>query len=176
MLFIGFYCTHKYRVPKRRYADFHCFYTSGKRLLNHEDIYVIRDETIAEFRYTPIFAVLMSGLALMSEDNADSVWFIINFCLLILSFALLKKLIVQERLDFKTNLIIYGLTTAGMIRLIIHNFDSGQSNILMFFSIIAGLYYIFKKRGWAGGALLAFSVMIKYTPLLFIPYFIVRKK
>lgn len=175
-LFFGFYYAHKHRALKRNYADFHCFYTTGKRVIEGENIYIIRDKTTAEFRYAPIFAVLMSGFALMDEGSADSIWFIINFCLLILSFALFKKLIIKGELDFKARLFIYGLTIAGVSRFITHNLDSGQSNILMLSGIIAGLYYISQKREGRGAAFLAFSVMIKYTPLVFIPYFIAKRK
>lgn len=172
---ISFY-SHKLRAPKRRYADFHCFYIAGKRILNQQNLYVIRDKEVAEFRYTPIFAVFMSGLALMDEDNADTVWFIVNFSLLVLSIVLLKKIIVSEELDFRSNLILYISIVLGVIRFILHNFSGGQSNILMMSSIIVGLHYISKKREVLGGAMLAFSVMIKYTPLVFIPFFLIRKR
>lgn len=178
IVFFGSFYAHKLRVPKRRYADFHCFYVAGKRILNHENLYVLdnKDTGVAEFRYAPIFAVLMSGLALLSEDNADTVWYILNFCLLIASFIFLKKLIVPERLGYKSAFVLYTLLILGAIRFILQNFDTGQSNILMLASIIIGLYYISQKRNFLGAAIFAFSVMVKYTPLVFIPYFLLKRK
>lgn len=174
--FIGSFCAHKYRAPKRRYSDFHCFYTAGERLSRGENIYVLRDQEVAEFRYAPLFALLMSAVAVLNEDTADTVWYIINFSLLIISLMLLKKLVIPENLGFKPLLIIYALLLLGIFRFIQYNFDSGQSNILMLFSILLGLYYIMRGKEFLGGFILAFSVMIKYTPLIFIPYFILRRR
>lgn len=176
VVFLGLFISHKYRAPKRNYSDFNCFYTAGKRVLEQKDIYVLRDQETAEFRYAPIFAVLMSGLALMDRDSADTVWFMINFFLLIITFIFLKKLIIKQKLDFKRSFILYALTIVGTFRFILHNFDAGQTNILMLASIIMGLYFIAQKREIVGGAIFAFSIMIKYTPLVFIPYFLVKRK
>jgi len=173
---VASFLSHKYRAPKRNYSDFHCFYTAGKRILNQENIYVIGDQETSEFRYAPIFAVFMSPLALLDEDAADTAWYIINFCLLIISLVYLKKLGVDQSLEFKSKLIIYSLTILGLIRFIFHNFDSGQSNILMMSSMIIGLYYILRKKEVLGAGILAISIMVKYTPLIFIPYFLLRRK
>ena len=97
--FLGSFYAHKQRVHKRGYVDFHCFYTAGERLSKGENIYVLRDQKAAEFRYAPVFALLMSGLAFLNEDNADTLWYIINFCLLILSLMLLKKLVSPRSLQ-----------------------------------------------------------------------------
>lgn len=174
--FAGSFSAHKSRAPKRNYSDFHCFYTAGKRILAQENIYVLRDKEAAEFRYTPLFAVLMSSLALIDEGTADTLWYLLNFSLLILSFTLLGRLIITQELGAKKSLILYALTTLAVARFIFYNLDTGQSNILMMSSIITGLYLVSRKKIIAGGAIFAFSVMVKYTPLIFIPYFILRKK
>ncbi len=174
--FAGSFYAHKHRVPKRGYSDFHCFYTAGERLSRRENIYVVRDSAAAEFRYAPVFALLMSGLAFLSEDNADTAWYITNFLLLIVSLGLLRKLVIPQSLGHKPLFIIYALVLLGTFRFIQHNFDSGQSNILMLFSILLGAHYILRGKELLGGFILAFSVMIKYTPLIFIPYFLLRRK
>ena len=173
---IGSIYGHTLRAPKRGYSDFHCFYVAGKRILNQENIYVIKDKTAAEFRYAPIFAVLMSGLALMEEGKADTLWHIINLYLLVILFILMKKMVTLDKLDYRAGLLLYGLTFLGVMRFILNNLNTGQSNILMMSGIIIGLYYISKKNEVLGGSILAFSMTIKYTPLIFIPYFLLRRK
>jgi len=118
----------------------------------------------------------MSALALLNEDTADTIWYSLNFLMVVLSFALLKKLSIPENIDFKSGLIVYLLTILGSIRLILHNLSGGQTNILMLFSMLLGLYYISKRREAWGACIFALSITIKYTPLIFIPYFILRKK
>lgn len=174
--FLGLFISHKQRAKKRNYSDFHCFYVTGRRVLEHKNIYVLRDQETAEFRYAPAFAVFISGFALLDENSADSLWFMMNFVLLVASLIFLKKLIIQQELNYKNKLIFYGLALFGAFRFILHNFDAGQSNMLMLASIILGLYYIENKREALGGAIFALSVMIKYTPLIFIPYFLLRRK
>lgn len=146
-------------------------------MLAHQDIYVLRDQETAEFRYTPVVALLMSGLALLNQSAADTVWFSLNFILCIIMFVLLKKMLVREAaLSSRETFLLYALGLLGTFRFILHNLDSGQSNILMLASMISGLYYASKKRELLGAAFFAFSIMIKYTPIIFLPYFILRRK
>ena len=172
----GSLSAHKLRALKRNYADFHCYYLAGGRMLHRENIYVPRDTRAAEFRYAPIFGLIMSAFALTNEDTADTLWYLINFCLLIISFLLLKKMVIPETLSFKTGLLLYILLILGTLRLILHNFDSGQVNIIILGSTLGGLYLMRQKREALGSAIFAFSCLIKYTPLIFIPYFIFRRK
>jgi hypothetical protein len=118
----------------------------------------------------------MSGLALMEEGTADTFWYVLNLFLLIILFILMQKMVTLDKLDSKANLFLYGLTILGVIRFILTNLNIGQSNILMLSSMIIGLYYISKKNEVLGGSILAFSMTIKYTPLIFIPYFLLRRK
>ncbi|MFH0935987.1 MAG: glycosyltransferase family 87 protein [Candidatus Omnitrophota bacterium] len=173
---VAYFLNHKYRAPKKNYADFRCFYTAGKRMADGENIYVIRDQQAAEYRYAPVFALFMSALAAADIDTADSLWFIINYLLLVAVFILLKKMVFTERLQLKSSIIFIILVMLGIIRFIFPNFDNGQSNIMMMAAITTGLYLVSKKMEVAGGAILAFSAMIKYTPLIFIPYFFFRRK
>lgn len=173
---LGSFFAHQMRASQRNYSDFHCFYTAGKRILHHENIYVINDKETSEFRYAPIFAVIMSGLALMNERAADTIWYLINFFLVILTFIYLKKLAAVQELDSKSVFILYLVSILGVIRIVFHNLNSGQSNILMLASMVIGLYYTSKKREILGAAIFAFSIMVKYTPLIFIPYFLLRRK
>jgi hypothetical protein len=176
VVFFGSLYSHKYRVVQRNYADFHCFYIAGQRALIHQDIYVLKDRETSEFRYAPIFAVMMSGLAFFDEATADTIWFVLNFILLIAAFICLKNLVAPQGLDFKSAFWLYSLAILSIIRIIFHNFNCGQSNILMLASAAIGLYLISRKNEFAGGLIFAFSIMVKYTPLIFIPYFFFRRK
>lgn len=176
--FLGLFYSHKHRAPKRKYSDFHCFYVAGQRFLNQENIYVLRDKETAEFRYAPIFAMFMSGLALLNEDAADTLWYTINFCLLILSFLMLHRLVIRSYIGSRRTVwVVYAMAVFGVIRFMIHNLDVGQTNILMLASMLGGIYYIVEKKNEvSGGMIFAFSIMIKYTPLVFLPYFILRRR
>jgi hypothetical protein len=174
-LCLGLFYAHKSRIVIRNYSDFDCYYVAGKRILENQSIYVIGDTKTSEFRYAPMFAVLMAPLSLMKEYDADTAWFIINYLLLILIFVLLRKMLCLDELSPKAAFFTYVSLILMASRFILHNLDSGQANILMLASIIGGLYYGQRKQFVAAGIIFAFAVMIKYTPLIFIPFFLLRK-
>lgn len=167
---------HVRRSSARKFADFHCYYVTGQRVLAHENIYISRDNKIAEFRYSPFFAVIMSRFALLDEKNANIIWYLLNFSLLMISFILLKKIVFPQKFAFGKIVLLYFLTYVATVRLIFNNLDTGQANILMMSAIIIGLYLIIKKKEFLGAAFIAFSIMIKYTPIIFIFYFLFKKK
>lgn len=170
------FVSHKRRIVKRRFSDFHCYYVTGQRLLSRQDIYVIRDPEVAEFRYTPVFAVLMAGLALFDEQTADSIWYILNFLLCVGSFIMLDKLVGGRTLAPRARVFLHLLVIVGTARFIAHTLDSGQANIFMLTSLIAGLYCLRKEREVAAGMLIGLSAMVKYTPMIFLPYFLFRRR
>jgi len=175
-IFFGSFFAHRGRLAKRRYADFHCFYTAGQRISLGQAIYRTDDPGGAEFRYTPIIAMLMSGLTLLPEPSADCLWYAFNFFLIIAAFACMKEIVAPDKTGFKDKLLLYLIALFGLVRLIFYNLNAGQSNILMLASAVFGLYYFSKAKEGIGGGWLAFSAMVKYTPLVFLPYFIARKR
>lgn len=173
--FAGNLAAHKSRGRRRNYADFHCFYTTGQRMLNYQKIYIKGDLEVAEYRYSPIFAVFMSGLARLNEDTADTLWYSFNFLLVILSLAILGRANIPKETNTKHRILAYALVILMISRLILINLDTGQTNILMLASILLGLYFINNRREAPGAFILGISIAIKYTPLIFIPYFIARR-
>ncbi|MFA5089402.1 MAG: glycosyltransferase family 87 protein [Candidatus Omnitrophota bacterium] len=176
VFFLGAFFAHKSRAPKRGYSDFHCYYTAGKRILAGDNIYVIKDSQVAEFRYSPLFAVIMSGLAILDEDSADSLWFTLNYLLLAVTFFFAFKLAGFFELSAGNKALFSLLALLGAGRFIFHNFDTGQANILMLASLICGLNYAKENKCLPAASLMALAVMIKYTPVIFLPYFILRKR
>jgi len=61
-------------------------------------------------------------------------------------------------------------------RAILQNFDEGQVNILMMTLAVAGLYFVLNKKHIKVALLLGFSMMVKYMPVILIPYLIIKKK
>ena len=98
---VGSFFAHQMRAPQRNYSDFHCFYTAGKRILNNQNIYVIQDKETSEFRYAPVFAVIMSAFALINEGAADTIWYLINYFLLIISFIYLRNIRIASKDGFR---------------------------------------------------------------------------
>ncbi|MDD5194109.1 MAG: glycosyltransferase family 87 protein [Candidatus Omnitrophica bacterium] len=175
-MFFGLFFSYLHRAPKRNYSDFRVYYATAQRFVAHEDIYSRPDEAITPFKYSPTFAMLMAPLALVPQKNASLIFFTFNFVAMLCVFAFCKKIIVQDKTSYGENILLYGACGLFSSRFLLQVLNSGQVTIFMFALIVAGLYLFEKRKEALSGAMLALSVMIKYTSALFLPYFIFRKK
>lgn len=176
IIFIALFFRYAHRAPKRKYCDFRVYYATAERFVAREDIYSRPDEAITPFKYSPMFAFLVSPLSLVSQKAASLIFFAISFFSLIAIFILSRKLIVEGPLTFKQSMLLYIIPAIFSSRFILAVLDSGQVTIIIFFLVLLGLYFLEKKKSILASASIGFSVMFKYTSVLFLPYFICRKK
>jgi hypothetical protein len=176
VMFIALFFRYANRAPKRHYCDFRVYYNTAQRFLAKENIYSRPDESITPFKYSAVFALITSPLALVPQKQASLIFFSVNFLLLILVCVLSKKMIVRRNLTYRQSFMIYFFPLFFTSRFIFSVLDSGQVTIMIFALIISGLYLLRKKKDILAAALLALSVMFKYTSIIFLPYFLIRKK
>ena len=176
LVFIGLFCRHSRRAPKRNYCDFRVYYATAERFIQRQNIYGRPDESIGPFKYSPMFAMLLSPFSVFSQKCASSAFFTINFVLLILVFLFSKKLIVKDKISFRQCVFLYLFTFIFTLRFILQVLDSGQVGIIITFLVILGLYFLEKKKDALSSAFIALSIMFKYTTFIFLPYFFFRKK
>jgi len=175
-IFLGLFIRYQHRAPKRNFCDYRVYYATGKRILQGQDIYSRPNEEITPFKYSPIFALFMVPLSIFDEKTSANLFFILNILFIFLMFELSKRLIFLKLLNFNQNFLIYFLTSILNLRFLLYTLDTGQVSIFMLTLLILGLYLISKKHELAGSFFIGGSVMIKYTPALFIPYFFLKKK
>ncbi|MGB2706251.1 MAG: glycosyltransferase family 87 protein [Candidatus Omnitrophota bacterium] len=175
-IFGGLFIRYAYRAPKRHYCDFRVYYKTGERFLAKEDIYARPDESITPFKYSPMFAMLVSPLALLPPKAASLVFFTINFAALLIVFILSRRLIVHDKISFKESIFLYVLSAVFSVRFILHALDSGQVGIIMLALVLMALYFLHKKKDVISAGFMAFSIMFKYASGIFLPYFAMRKK
>lgn len=176
VVFSGMFLRYMHRVPKRHYCDFRVYYATGQRFIERQNIYSRPDEAITPFKYSPMFALVISPLSFFSIKTASLIFFTFNYLALITAFILSAKIIVKQPLPSRKNILLYLIPAVFSFRFILQTLDSGQVNIIMFLAVLGGLYCLQKAQEPAGTALLAFSIMFKYMPAVFLPYFLVRKK
>ncbi len=174
--FIALFLRYMHRAPKRHYCDFRVYYATAQRFLAKEDIYARPDESITPFKYSPMFAMLISPLAFIPQKTASLVFFTISFVLLIIICRLAKRLIFEEDTSFKNKVLFYFLPVLFTSRFILAVLDSGQVNIMILALVIAGFYFARKEKNILSAALIALSFMFKYTSVILLPYFVFRKK
>lgn len=175
-MFISLFFRYASRAPKRNYCDFRVYYNTAQRFLAKENIYSRPDESITPFKYSPVFALITSPLAYVSQKQASLIFFTINFILLIGLCVLSKKMIVTSKLAVWQLFAFYFFPLLFSSRFIFSVLDSGQITIMIFALLIFGIYLLEKKKDIAASALFALAVMFKYTAIIFLPYFLIRKK
>lgn len=176
VIFLGLFLRYSDRAPKRHYSDFRVYYATGGRFAEKEDIYARPEESITPFKYSPLFAMLMWPFSYFSQEAASLVFFSINFISLIIIFVLSGELVIRDEISFKQKIFLYSATAVSSLRFILHALDSGQVGIIILALVVSGLYLLDKKKDTISAALIGLSTMIKYTPVVFLPYFIFRKK
>ncbi|MEI7998926.1 MAG: glycosyltransferase family 87 protein [Candidatus Omnitrophota bacterium] len=180
VVFSGLLARYLDRVPKRHYCDFRVYYKAGGDILQGKDIYLRDKEEVTPYKYSPFFAFVFAPLSMLPIKGAAAVFFAINFILTILLFILSWKLLnhppVFKPLSDRGRLLVYGLVLLCSMRYIFLVWDSGQVNVLMCFLVVAGLFFVSRNKDMMAGALFAAAILIKYTPAIFLPYFLVNKK
>lgn len=179
-LFSGLLVRYLDRVPKRYYCDFRVYYKAGGDFINGKNIYFREDQEITPYKYSPFFAFVFSPLSLLPIKASAAVFFAINFALTIVFFRLAYYLVqtsgIVSVFSGREQVLIYGLTLLCSFRYILLVWDSGQVNILMCVLVLAALSYLSNNKAVGTGAFFAASVLIKYTPAIFIPYLLFKRK
>lgn len=176
IIFIALFFRYAHRAPKRNYCDFRVYYSTAQRFLAKENIYSRPDESITPFKYSPVFALITSPLAIVTQKQASLIFFSLGFIALIAICLLSKKMIVTRNINFGESFIFYFFPILFSSRFIFSVLDSGQITIMIFALLIFGLYLLQKKKDIAASAFFALAVMFKYTSIIFLPYFLIRRK
>lgn len=164
------------RVPKRNYCDFRVYHHTAQNFLAGNEIYNRDSEAITTFRYSPFFAFVFSPLGLLPIKVAAAIFFLINFLATLALFWMIRKILVNEPLSDREGIMLYLLSFVFAFRLILLNWDTGQVVIVMAMLVIVSLYCLLQGKNLGAGALLSAAILVKYTPVIFIPYLILRKK
>lgn len=176
IVFIALFFRYSGRAPKRQYGDFRVYYSTAKRFIGRENIYDRPDMSIGPYKYSPIFAMLVSPLSFFSKKAASLLFFTVNFILVIAIFVLSNRLIMQKTMSSRQNVLLYTLTVICSFRFILHVLDSGQVSVIMLALVVAGLHFLNKNKNALGASFMGLSIMVKYMPAIFLPYFLFRKK
>ena len=176
IVFALLFIRYSYRAPKRHYSDFRVYYATAERFADKEDIYARPDESITPYKYSPMFAMLVSPLSKFSQKTASLIFFTLNFISVILILFFSEKLIAGDNVSFRDRVIMYGGGLLCSFRFVLHAMDAGQVGILVLALVVIGLYLIERKKTIGGSFCVGLSIMVKYMPVIFLPYFALRKR
>jgi hypothetical protein len=180
LVFFGALAHYLYRVPSRHYSDFRVYYKAGQDILHGKNIYVRDSETVTPFKYSPFFAFVFAPLSLLPIKVSACVFLGLNFIatvlLFLLSYDLASDFSVFRKFSDRAGFFIYLFAFACLSRYVFLVWESGQVNIIMAALVLLAVSSLAKDRQPAAGAFLAAAILIKYTPAIFLPFFIFIRK
>jgi hypothetical protein len=168
----------------RRPGDFAGYVLVGDLVLRGNDIY--RDSPPGLNTWPPFFSLLCVPLALLARPTpylARGVWLALNCVLLWVALKSLVRLVYHAELRLRPAATGLSLASPEALlpvilcyRFILGNFDHLQVNIVIFACAIAGLLWHVRGRDLRAGLLLGLAAGLKVMPILFVPYFVYRRR
>ncbi len=167
LLAIVFYTT---RI-RHEMIDFITWRQAAVRGLHAEPLYREEDGHY-QFKYFPLFALMMAPFGVLDEDTGKVLWFAI---LLVLLAALLRWSVAalpDRRLSQRTLLLI---TILLMAKFYAHELLLGQANLLLAALLLAALIAVKRDRPLTAGALVGLAVFVKPYALILYPWLLVAQ-
>lgn len=171
LVFLFFSLVYQYFVQKDM-TDFGVCYQGGKRILRGEALYRVSDGHL-QYKYSPISAVFFSVFTLLPYELAKFLWYLSELIFLFLSL-IISYDILPSKQKKKGLVLIFSFLV--LVKFFGREMELGQVNIFIFFLLIMMIKTSLKKNDVKGGLLLGFSLIFKPYGLVFLPYFILKKR
>lgn len=157
---------------KHDMSDFGVCYKNGRRILDGETLYRVSDGHL-QFKYAPISALFYAPLALLPWEVAKIVWYYLELILLFAVFWISYKLL-PVRPRGPTLVLLSALLV--LLKFIGREMELGQVNILIIFLLTLMIAALKQKKDGAAAVLWGISLFFKPYALVFLPYFILKKR
>jgi len=131
------------------------------------------------FSYPPVFAFLMAPFAAMPMGLRVVVWYVISVAATVGCFMISEKLVMRllpGRWSDNELAWLRIVTIIVSIKFVLAVFEWQAYDTLTYFIVLAGLWAVVVNRALWGAVLLAFATAIKATPLVFLPYLVVKRR
>jgi len=124
------------------------------------------------YLYPPLFALVVLPLAWVPYKAAFDLWLAMNVLFLAAALALFLRSRDRNRLPAAAGCVIL----AAAFFPVWHHLKIGQSSLLLLLLLTAALVLLRKGRDLAAGFCLSGAILLKLTPLVFIPLLLIHKK
>jgi hypothetical protein len=131
------------------------------------------------FTYPPALAFLMVPFAAMPMGLRVAVWYVISVAATVGCFAISEKFVMRMLPGRWTENELAWLrvtTIIVSIKFVLAVFEYQAYDTLAYFFVLAGFWAVIVNRALLGGATLALAAAIKATPLVFLPYLVVKRR
>jgi len=153
-------------------TDFGMSYRAGERIRSGETLYRESDGHL-KYYYSPTSALFFAGFSLIPYEWAKLTWYILQFLCLAGVFSLSFRILPSpEKRAFPVCL----WTFLIMLKFLGREVELGQLNLFILFSLTLMLYFLLEQRDIAAGLAWTPSMFFKPYALVFLPYFLIKKK
>lgn len=156
-------------------GDFEHFYRAAKAMREGLDPYT---SGVHGYIYPPLIAFLFMPLTLVSVQAAAFIMLLLNLALALMCTTMACKEVVRrfafER-SFGELLTLVAITTVVAAPRLRSELQMWQTNLPMLGATLLALCWIERRPKWAG-LMLGLAVNIKYLPLIYLPYLLLRRR
>ncbi|HUU37618.1 MAG TPA: glycosyltransferase family 87 protein [Candidatus Desulfaltia sp.] len=156
----------------RDMSDFGVCYQGGQRIVQGETLYRDADGHL-QYKYSPTSALFFAPLALLPFGAAKVIWYILEFAFLAGIFLLFFKILPIAGKRAASTL---AWTFLIELKFFAREIELGQVNLFILFLLTSMLYLLLWKKDIAAGFLWGSSLFFKPYALVFLPYFLIKRK
>jgi alpha-1,2-mannosyltransferase len=149
-------------------SDFTIYWEAGRAILSGTDPSAVRG-----YIYLPFFALCMAPFACLPQAAAIVVWQILSLAALVWIARASIALVRAEGLATPAWLAWAPLVC--VLRLADSNFVNGQTNLLLFAAVVAGLLAWRRGRDTRAGVWIGFAAALKIVPAFFLVNLVIRR-
>ncbi|PYT05103.1 MAG: hypothetical protein DMF60_13040 [Acidobacteria bacterium] len=159
----------------RNLIDFPVYYAAGQSLIaGRADLYSpdFALGRVMDYRYPPFFLVALAPLWLLPYSLAAYVWYLLSV------FEIIGCVVIVARVfpSFRRSWRLWVLVALGVIQYFVMALHYGNAHLPATFLLFASLYCALQQKDLAAGALMALAITIKLTPVLLLPYFVLKRQ
>jgi len=171
VIFLIFLLLFLFKI-KNEMTDFEVCYKAGKRILLNENLYRLSDGH-EQFKYLPFSAYLFIPFTFFPLTIAKGIWYFIVLITYFLSLYFSYYLISEKR---KKAWVLILLTFLILAKFFGRELQLGQVNCLIILLLLLILIKMLENKEFLSSFLWAFTLPIKPYALIFLPYFIIKKR
>ena len=171
LVYLFFSLVYQYFV-KKDMSDFGVCYQGGKRIIKGETLYRASDGHL-QYKYSPASALFFSLFTLLPYEIAKFIWYLSELLFLFLSLIISYEILPSKHKK-KGLVIIFSLLV--LVKFFGREIELGQINIFICFLLIMIIRGVLGKNDLEAGLILGFSLFFKPYGLVFLPYFILKKR
>jgi hypothetical protein len=157
---------------RKEMTDFGVCYRGGQRIVQGETLYREADGHL-QFKYAPAAALFFAPLTVLPYEVAKAVWYLLELAFLAGIF-LFSYRMLSAAAKKATPVLVW--TFLIELKFLARELELGQVNLFILFLLILTLYSLLKEKELTAGLLWGCSLFFKPYALVFLPYFLLKKK